>query len=281
MFNFKDSVIGVVFGSGEYPRKVVRACIEGGADCCVVFVGDDDASDEFREIPSIHIKIGKIGAAIDFFRQHNVKKVVFAGAVKRPNFRELSLDAKGASWLLKLGRSIFAGDDALLRAVATLLQEEGFEIVAGTEIIGNVFVKTGILSAKKPTEEESRDIKKGFEVAKTVGALDIGQSVIVCDGDVLGVECVEGTDALIQRCATLRKSEYGGVLVKASKPQQDQRLDLPTVGLDTLVNLHKYHFSGLAVESGHCIILDKDQFIKQCADFSIFFVGVDGLYERN
>ena len=105
--------------------------------------------------------------------------------------------------------------------------------------------------------------------------MDIGQSVIVCEGDILGVECVEGTNELIKRCAKLRKQKSGGVLVKASKPQQDRRLDLPTVGLETFENLRLNDFSGLAVESKNCIVLDKDELIKQFDDFSMFFVGID------
>ena len=272
--------IGVIYGSGDYSKQVVEACINKKIACCIVFVSE--FVEKFSsEVPYIHTKIGKIGAAIDFFHQNNVNKIIFAGAVKRPNFKELSLDAKGTAWLLKLGKSIFAGDDVLLKAVADLLRSEGFEIISGTDFIDDVFVQNRVLSEKKPTELEWMDIKKGFEVAKTIGSLDIGQSVVVCNGDVLGIECVEGTDELIKRCVSLRKQQTGGILVKVSKPQQDQRLDLPTVGLNTIKNLHKHGFSGIAIESGHCIVIDKENFIKQINDFSMLFVGTDGKHGGN
>ncbi|MBR1734398.1 MAG: UDP-2,3-diacylglucosamine diphosphatase LpxI, partial [Alphaproteobacteria bacterium] len=243
------------------------------------FVGEHADSQLPQGIPFINIKIGQVAAAITFFRKELVNKVVFAGAVKRPNFNDLSLDVKGASWLLKLGKSIFAGDDVLLRSVAELLNKEGFEIISGTELIGDkAFVENGILSQKKPKKSDWLDIQKGFNVAKAIGQLDIGQSVVICNGDVLGVECVEGTDALIKRCSELRKQSTGGVLVKVSKPQQDQRLDLPTVGISTLENLHTYGFLGLAVESEHCIVLDKEKFIEKANELSMFFVGIDNEY---
>lgn len=273
MSDSKDC-IGIIYGDGNYPKRVVQSCLNKKISCCIVFIGEI-CEEVASNVPYIQTKIGKIGSAIKFFHAHNVNKVVFAGAVKRPNFKELSLDTKGASWLLKLGKSIFAGDDVLLRAVSDLLRDEGFCIISGTDLIGDIFVESGIFSKKNPTESEWRDIKKGFEVAKAIGSLDIGQSVIVCEGDILGVECVEGTNELIKRCAKLRKQKSGGVLVKASKPQQDRRLDLPTVGLETFENLRLNGFVGLAVESKNCIVLDKDELIKQFDDFSMLFVGID------
>lgn len=266
--------IGIIYGDGNYPKRVVQSCLDKKIPCCIIFVGE--ICEEFTsKVPFMPTKIGKIGSAVKFFHEHNVNKVVFAGAIKRPNFKELSLDAKGASWLLKLGKSIFAGDDVLLRAISNLLCDEGFEIVSGTDLIDDIFMDSGVFSKRNPTKSEWIDIKKGFEVAKTIGSLDIGQSVIVCEGDILGVECVEGTNELIKRCAKLRKQKSGGILVKASKPQQDRRLDLPTVGLKTFENLQLNGFSGLAVESESCIVLDRDELIKQFDDFSMFFVGVD------
>lgn len=271
--------IGIVYGSGDYPRKVLEACREKGVRCCVATVSDTDISvglelSEDFSVPIMHTKLGKIGAVIHFFRENGVDAVVFAGAVKRPSINELSLDSKGASWLLKLGRSVFGGDDELLKAIAELLKQEGFAVISGTDLLEDTFLGNGVFSNEKPTEQEWHDIRKGFEIAKTVGRLDIGQSVIVCCGDILGIECIEGTDELIKRCAKLRKQQSGGILVKVSKPQQDQRLDLPTVGPKTLENLYQNNFRGLAVESGHCIVLYKEKLIETSDSLQIFLVGV-------
>lgn len=289
---FPYKCVGIIYGAGDYPRKVLEGCLKKKLKCCAALLGgsetscievsetskvlpnDSTTTDLLRSVPKIHVKLGKIGAVIDFFRSQNVDAVVFAGAVKRPAISELSLDSKGASWLLKLGRSAFAGDDVLLGAIAKLLRQEGFAVISGTDLLDDTFLDKGVFSKIKPTKQDRDDIMKGLWLAKTIGSLDIGQSVIVCNGDILGIECVEGTDELIKRCAKLRKQQSGGILVKVSKPQQDQRLDLPTVGSRTLQNLHENGFKGLAIESLRCIVLDREKFIKTAEEFSMLLVGV-------
>lgn len=274
-----EKCIGIICGDGDYPKIVARACIEQNLNFCMLMINAfadncvdiDSSSKNCRGI--LNVKIGEIGSSIDFFHRNNVTNIVFAGGIKRPNFSGLSLDKKGRSWLLKLGKSVFYGDDALLKAIAKLLNEEGFVVISGTEILKDVFVSSGIFSNKHPTEAELFDIKIGFNAAKNLGSLDIGQSVIVHDGLILGVECVEGTDALIERCAKLRKSASGGVLIKTSKPQQDHRLDLPTVGINTINQLNINGFSGLIIESEKCIVINKKLVIEQVNDFSMFFGG--------
>jgi DUF1009 family protein len=281
--------IGIICGGGDYPRLIAKTCIEKNIDFCLLFI--NGCTDIFPQtlyndllypecsMPALTINLGEIETAIDFFKTNNVDKIIFAGHIKRPNFKDLSLDKKGASWLLKLGKAIFSGDDALLRAIVKLLNDDGFEIISGTDLIDDVFVSAGILTSKAPSDSEYFDIKKGFQAAKTLGALDIGQSVIVHDGLILGVECIEGTDNLIERCADLRKSSTGGILVKASKPEQDKRLDLPTIGVNTINLLKKHEFSGVAIEAEKCIVLNKKLVIEQANDFSMFFIAVN--YDLN
>ncbi|GHU12249.1 hypothetical protein FACS189449_05580 [Alphaproteobacteria bacterium] len=272
----KVRCVGIICGNSNYPLLVARACVERNIRFCLLLLKDCvdlDGFDELR-VPYIRINLGEISKALNFFHENEVTEVIFAGGVKRPNFSGLSLDKKAASWVLKLGKAIFSGDDALLRKLSSLLEEEGFKILAGTDLLDDVFVKNGVLSKRHPSESDHEDIKKGFEIAKAIGKMDIGQSVIICDGITLGVECIEGTDALIDRCAQLRKSDHGGILVKVSKPQQDCRLDLPTIGVDTINRLNKNDFSGVAVEAGKCIVINKKSVIEQVDNFSMFFCGV-------
>ncbi|GHT91364.1 hypothetical protein FACS1894122_03670 [Alphaproteobacteria bacterium] len=273
--NPKELKIGIICGNSNYPLLVARACMEKHIRFCLLFLKDCVDLNGFDElhVPSLEVNLGEISKALNFFHENEVTEVVFAGGVKRPNFNKLSLDKKGASWMLKLGKAVFSGDDALLRKLSSLLEEEGFKILAGTDLLDDVFVKNGVFSRYHPSESDHEDIKKGFEVAKAIGKMDIGQSVVVCDGIILGVECVEGTDALIDRCAQLRKSDHGGILVKVSKPQQDYRLDLPTIGIDTINRLNKNGFCGVAVEAGKCIVINKKAVIEQVDDFSMFFCG--------
>jgi DUF1009 family protein len=267
-------MIGIVCGGGEYPRLIARACREKNLNFCLICLKEFCDPRGWSLTKKLSINLGEIGKAIDFFHENNVKKVIFAGHVKRPDFNKLFLDPKGRKWLLKLGKAIFAGDDALLRAVSDLLRVEGFELMAGTDLLDNVFLGDGIFSRRRPSESDMKDIKIGFESAKRLGTQDIGQSSIVFQGKILGTEDADGTDALIERCAKSRESSIGGILVKVSKPQQDHRLDLPTVGMDTIDKLQKHSFDGLAIEAHRCIILNKKAVIDRANKLGIFVAGI-------
>ncbi|MDR3187347.1 MAG: lipid-A-disaccharide synthase [Holosporaceae bacterium] len=267
-------MIGIVCGGGEYPRLVAQACCEKNLNFCLIFLGEFCDPQGWPPAKKLSVNLGEIGRAVNFFHENNVTKVVFAGRVKRPDFSKLSLDQKGSKWLLKLGKAIFGGDDALLRGVSHLLQEEGFELMAGTDLLDDVFLGDGIFSRRKPSDSDMKDIQIGFESAKRLGAQDLGQSAVVFRGKILGTEDADGTDALIERCAKLRKSSAGGILAKVSKPQQDDRLDLPAIGVDTIDKLHRHGFDGLAVEANKCIILDKRAVVDRANELGIFVVGV-------
>ncbi|MDR1362012.1 MAG: UDP-2,3-diacylglucosamine diphosphatase LpxI [Holosporaceae bacterium] len=276
--NINNSCLGIVCGGGDYPLLVARACLKKNINFCLLFFGEEISKvlenlGDYKNIQSISVKIGDVAKAIDFFHKNGVRQLVLAGHLARPNFNNLSLDKKGASWLLRLGKDIFAGDDALLKKLALLLQEEGFEVVAGSDFIDDGFISAGTSTKISPDEFDIRDIEKGFEVAGTIGRMDIGQSVIVHQGLVVGIECVEGTDALIARCALLRKSSSGGILIKTSKPQQDYRMDLPVIGVSTVQQLHKHNFAGVAIGSGNCIVLHKKLVIEQLDEFGMFLYG--------
>lgn len=286
--NYKKDCIGIICGKGLYPKLMVMKCLEKNLDFYLVFINGTSSYEKFIEmhvdgfsifnfnnLKFISVNLGEVGAIIEFFHKFHVNKVVFSGAVQRPNFKQLKLDRKGSLWLLKLGKKIFCGDDELLKALAILMEKEGFEVIAGTDFIEDIFVSSINLTNVSPTESEWYDIKIGIQAARTLGSIDVGQSVIVHDGLVLGVECVEGTDELIKRCAILRKSSRGGTLVKMSKPQQDIRIDLPTIGAETIDLLGVNNFSGVAVEAKRCIVLDQQSILKRANEFSIFVCGVE------
>jgi lipid-A-disaccharide synthase len=223
-------------------------------------------------VASISIDFGEIGKAINFLKQNKAEKIVFAGRVKRPNFRSLLLDQTGRSWLLKLGKAIFAGDDTLLRTIADLVQKEGFEIIAGTDLLDDIFFQDGFFSHRKPSESNHNDINIGLSAARELGITDIGQSVVVRDGKVVGKEDIHGTNVLLDRCGS--GTQRGGILVKISKPQQDERLDLPTIGIETIEALYRNGFDGVVVESNKCIALNKEAIIRRANELDIFVMSV-------
>ncbi len=267
-------MLGIICGGGDYPRLIAQTCYAKNIDFCLVFLDGFCDVRNWPDVKTVSAGFGQIGKIVDFFHKNGVKEVVFAGNVRRPDFSKLSLDKKGMAWLLKLGKHALSGDDELLRAVAELLTQEGFEVKAGTDYLEDIFVKEGTFSERKLSPQEERDVQAGLKAARDLGAQDKGQAVIVCNEKIIATEDINGTDNLITRSAKLRKAKIGGVLVKVSKPQQDGRLDLPTIGINTIENLHKNGFAGVAVECNKCIVLNKKAVIDKINEYGMFFISV-------
>jgi DUF1009 family protein len=168
------------------------------------------------------------------------------------------------------------GYDQLLRLIVEELESEGFRVVGADTLIDDALVPEGPLTALAPDADALRDIALGVEVASRLGDLDIGQAVVVQQGLVLGVEAVEGTDGLLERCAGLRRAGRGGILVKLKKPGQERRADLPTIGPDTIRLAAETGIAGIAVQAGHCLVLERDRTISTADRAGLFVVGVTG-----
>lgn len=171
-------------------------------------------------------------------------------------------------------KHFWGGDNTLLEAVLNYLETEGFRIVGADEVLATLLAPKGLLGKIRPTKDAEADIAKGVPIVHAVGNLDIGQSIVMQKGYVLGVEAAEGTDNLILRCGELRRpSPYGGVLIKAKKPHQERRIDLPTIGPDTVLNAAKAGLSGIAVEAGGTLILDRKEVSLKADALGLFIVG--------
>jgi len=163
-------------------------------------------------------------------------------------------------------------DDAVMLLVVDELKKVGAEVIDQTIFIKHLMVPNGILGNLKPTEEQLKDIEYGFEIAKQMGKIDIGQSVVVKDKMIMAVEAIEGTDKCIKRGCKLAKK--GAVIVKVAKPSQDKRFDIPTVGLKTLENIKRNRASVLAVEANETIMVDKNKVIEYANKNNIVVVAV-------
>lgn len=265
-------VLGIIAGGGELPVRLVEACKQHSRPYFILAFEGAEVSPTIT--PHACVRFGAIGEALEILRAAGVRELVLAGSMRRPSLLNLRPDATAARLLGRLGAAFFSGDDALLSALVKFLEEEGFIITGADEILEHVLTPTGVLGAVSPSAQDMQDIEKAFSVAKTLGALDVGQAVIVQNGCVLGVEAAEGTDALITRCAALKLEGCGGVLVKVKKPEQDRRVDLPTIGVSTVEQLHKAGFAGIAVEAGGSQIIDREETVKQANISGIFIMGI-------
>jgi DUF1009 family protein len=176
-------------------------------------------------------------------------------------------------FLAKVGARAF-GDDGLLSAVVKELEAEGFRVIGADDVFESLRTPLGPCGRLAPDDAALVDIDRGIEVVRAIGQLDVGQAVVVQQGVVLGVEAIEGTDALLDRCAVVRRSGRGGVLVKIAKPGQEHRVDLPTIGPGTITRAISAGLRGIALEAHRSLIIDRAAVIRAADEAGLFVVGV-------
>jgi DUF1009 family protein len=198
---------------------------------------------------------------------------VFVGKVRRPSLKELRPDWRALKVIVKATVRAL-GDDGLLRAVIREFEEGGARVVAPHEVVRDLLAAEGVYGKIQPDRQARIDIARGFAAAKAIGALDIGQAVVVQQGIVIGVEAIEGTDALIARAGPLQREGAGGVLVKVPKPRQERRIDLPTIGAETVEAAAKAGLRGIAVEAGGALIINRAKVAARADALGLFVVGM-------
>jgi hypothetical protein len=272
------STLGVIAGGGALPCAIARSVEHAGEK--VFVIGLRGAADpEIGRFPHAWASLGEAGKMLRLLRENECKRVLFAGKVARPGFSELKTDAKGILFLPRIAAAARGGDDALLRSLSEILAEEGFSPVGIAEAAPDLLATEGNLGRFGPDREGSRDIVLGVKVVRALGALDVGQAAVVCAGLVLAVEAAEGTDAMIKRAGALpemirgRPGKRRGVLVKALKPTQDGRTDLPVIGVQTIENAAGAGLAGIAVEAGRSAIVERQAVINAANVAGLFLFG--------
>lgn len=266
--------LGIVAGSGALPRRLIAACQADGRDVFVLALRGAAEPETVAGVAHAWCRIGAAATALDLLRRNGVAELVLAGGIKRPGMATLRPDWRAARFFAKVGYRML-GDDGLLSAVVKELESEGFRIVGAHELLDrDAAVGEGPIGRHGPGAAAASDIARGVAVARAIGALDIGQAVVVQQGLVLGVEAIDGTDALLQRCAALRRDGLGGVLVKLQKPGQEARVDRPTIGAQTVALAAAAGLQGIAVEAGATLLLDRAEVIRAADEAGLFVVGV-------
>ena len=267
--------LGIIAGAGTLPAQVINACTEVGREFSILaFEGSADPA-EFDDLPVTWIKMSNLSAVLKQARDAGVEELVMAGKIPRPSVLELMRDPRSAKFMAKVGTRIL-GDDNILSAVVKELEvTEGFRVIAPNQIIDGLLAVPGAYGTLKPDDTAWADIERGLAVVRELGKLDIGQAAVVQNGLVIGVEGAEGTDALIGRCAEFVDPEQqGGVLVKAAKPGQEERIDLPAIGVSTLMAAQKCGLRGIAVEAGRALVLERTDLIKEADGAGLFVYGI-------
>jgi DUF1009 family protein len=264
--------IGLIAGSGRFPVLFAATARRRGVEVIAVAHKGETAPELVHHVQAITwVQPGQLQALIDALKAHGVTRAVMVGGIAKPRlFREIMPDARALAAIARVGK---LRDDLLLRTLAEELEAEGIRVVESTTYLEEIVPGPGVLGAREPTSEEWADVRFGFQVVKVIGRFDIGQSVVVRGRAVMAVEGIEGTDATIRRAGLLANGDI--VVVKASKPIQDLRFDLPAVGPETIRTMVEVRGRVLAIEAGRTIILDREETLALANESGIAVVAVD------
>jgi len=269
-----SKTLGLIAGMGELPNAIASEAKKMGYR--VVAIALQPLSDESLKsfADDFHkIHIGHLGGLIRLLKKLSITDAVMAGKVPKDllykHKKSIIPDLRAIKLLFSLkSRS----DDTIMRAIVKELEKDGLKLLKITAFTKNLLAPQGVLTYKKPAKNEWKDIEFGWKIAKEIGRLDIGQTVVVKDMAVMAIEAIEGTDEAIKRGGGL--AENGAVVIKVSKPQQDMRFDVPVIGSHTLYSMKKAKAKVLAIEAGKSIIIDRERFIKEADKANIVVVGM-------
>lgn len=271
----ESKCIGCIFGFGDLPKIILNHLKKQNRKFVVVWV---EAKAPKPTAPAISVSVGEVGRVLKFLKQHQVSDIVFSGKIKRPSLNNLTLDQDGAFLLAKLGLKFVeilkGGDDYIISYVMHIFKKNGYNIVSPQDLLPELLAPKGSVSNAKPSTQDRRDIAIGKAVLDSLGSLDVGQAVVVENGQVLGIEAAEGTDALIARCAKLKKQDRGGILLKMKKTNQDTRTDLPVIGMQTVLKASQVGLNGIAFEAGGSLIVDLEKVKAKANALKIFLEGI-------
>lgn len=260
-------------GGGQLPAFVIAACRRQNRPCFVIaFRGFTDPA-TVEGCPHSWVALEKVGFILKHLHDAGVQDVVLAGPVRRPS-RWLALrpDRRAVLLLLKMFRS-WRGDNHVLSLVVRELEADGFHVLGAEAVAPDLLMPAGPLGRHRPTDGQRTDIEIGIAAARDLGRRDRGQAVIVADGHVLGRETAGGTAALLNGSVRDPKVR-GGVLVKIAKPGQERRVDLPSVGIETVHQAAAAGLTGIALEAGGSLVIGRDQVADAADAAGLFVIGV-------
>ena len=272
--------LGLIAGAGSLPLALAERCASASRPLYVLRL-KSFADPAMQAFDGAEIGLAELGRAFDLLKRAGCDSVCFAGKVARPDFAALKPDFRG---VLALPAAIAAsrkGDDALLRFLLGEFEKEGFRVEGAHEVDAGLTLAPGPIGSVHPSADHVEDIDRAMDAARAIGALDIGQAAVSVGGVILAVEAQEGTDAMLERCAGLPETLRGspgarrGVLAKAPKPIQEWRMDMPTMGVDTVERAAEAGLAGIVGEAGALLIVERARVIAAADRLGLFIYGVE------
>jgi len=272
--------LAVVCGGGRLPLEVARAAKQQGREILMLALRGSADPDVANGFPHRWIGVGQFGHACRYAKAAGCRDIVMIGSVLRPHIADIRFDFFTLRMLPRLMRAFRNGDDRLLSYIATLFEEQGFRVLGAHEVAPRILMPQGPLGGLQPSDTDRADIARALELLRATGPFDVGQAAVVSDNRVLAIEAAEGTDLMLERLAELRDQgrirarQGGGVLVKAPKPSQDHRIDLPSIGPRTVEGVGRAGLAGIAVVAGSTIVAEPDRIAASADQAKVFVVGI-------
>jgi DUF1009 family protein len=265
--------IGIISGNGDLPLCIGKNLINKNYNICFFCIKNFANTDKYENFENVEIELTSFSKILKLLSEKEVSEIIMVGGISRPSINDIIFDFN----TLGLIKDYFLeskGDDQLLQIISNFFLKKGFPLFDWKKNCTDLFSSEDNLSHTKPSKYAIKNMHKGLNAFKIVGTADIGQSIIIQNQLILGVESIEGTDELIRRCEIYKKDGDKGILLKLSKYKQDGKLDLPTIGLETVKILFKCNYEGVFIEKNKCVIIEKEKVIKFCNENQLFLSTV-------
>ncbi|HEY2068760.1 MAG TPA: UDP-2,3-diacylglucosamine diphosphatase LpxI [Rhizomicrobium sp.] len=273
------SRLGIIAGGGDLPVAIAECARKAGRDAFVLALNGSEP--DFAGFPREEIGLGELGKSFALLHKNGCDTVTLAGRINRPDWKSIKMDVRGALALPKVVAAALKGDDALMRTMLAIFEKDGFKVIGTAEAAPELIATAGIYGRYKPDAQAMDDIAYALRIVRRMGELDIGQAAVVCEGLTLAVEAAEGTDAMMARLVNLPKTLRGtpqarrGVMLKAPKPTQDRRVDLPVIGARTVELASEAGLAGIAVEAGASLVIRKEKIVEMADRLGLFVMAFD------
>ena len=269
--------IGLIVGSGSLPINIIECCNNSNREVYVVLLKGFANKKKYTYSCRGYIEtgIGRVGKIIRFFKKNKVNNVIFAGGIRRPSLSSIFVDLKGFFLLRKIIKSKKLGDNSVAEIIIEFLEKNNLNVLSVEDVLKDCKAKYGSNTSLKIKKEYLEDIQIGRELLEKLSNFDVGQSVVVQQKNIIAIEGVEGTANLIKRCGAIKyKKGRKPVLIKMKKIGQTNKIDLPSIGPNTIKQLYANGFAGIALDYENCIVINKNITLKLADELGVFVVGL-------
>ena len=266
---------GIIAGGGDLPLIISNNLKKNKFEVFIIGIKNNFKSNKFKgKFNFVEHKIGSLTKILNSLKKEKINQIIFAGSIKRPSYKDYSFDLKALQFLRQYNIDKL-GDNNLLKSISNYFQQNGYKFIKWRKYCPELFIDNKSITTIKPSDIAYVNLKKSLEIFKYFGKSDVGQSIIAQNKMILGLEAAEGTDELIKRCTKYKRIGDKGILVKLMKYNQDERFDLPTIGIDTLKKLKKFNYEGIFIQKNFCIIINKNEVIKYANNNNLFIEGIN------